>query len=87
MTSGVKQVPASIKTFFSGAPVTLWLALRIITLVVAVLALLYESSGRVRTTVRDYILLPWFSYDTEYYLRIVRNGYQATDITSGFHPL
>ena len=87
MTSGVKQVRASIKTFFGGAPVTLWLALRIVTLVVAVLALLYESSGRVRTTVRDYILLPWFSYDTEYYLRIVRNGYQSTDITSGFHPL
>ncbi len=72
---------------FKGAPLSLWAALRVSSLVVACLALLYENSGRLITSVRDYILLPWISYDTVYYSRIVNAGYQATDITSGFHPL
>lgn len=81
------RIPALAKQFFSGAPVTLWLVLRIVSFVVAALALLYESSGRPRRSLREHILLPWFSYDTEYYLQIVRSGYQAADITAGFHPL
>ena len=72
---------------FKGAPLTLWAALRVSTLLVACLALLYENSGRIAASIRDYILLPWISYDTVYYVRIVNVGYLATDITSGFHPL
>jgi len=74
-------------TAFKEPPTRLWLVLRLSSFAIASFALLYKSSERATSSVKAFILLPWYSYDTEYYLRIVRNGYQASDITSGFHPL
>ena len=71
----------------SGAPLSLWLILRLISLVAASLALLYQSSNRTTSSFGAILLSPWESYDTQYYVRIVRFGYQASEITSGFHPL
>jgi hypothetical protein len=81
-------IPAStLRNFFKGSPVTLWLLLRLISFPIASFALLYNSRVRATSSWKAFILLPWYSYDTEYYLRIVRIGYQSWDITSGFHPL
>jgi len=73
---------ASLRT-----PVTLWLALRLLSLPVASLALLYDKGWRSDLSVRTFLFAPWYSYDAEYYVRIVKYGYQAGEITSGFHPL
>jgi hypothetical protein len=77
----------TLKRAFNGAPVSLWLALRLISLVTASLAILYESSKRSTSSFGDILFSPWYSYDTLYYIRIVQVGYKATEITSGFHPL
>ena len=65
-------------------PLSLWLSLRLVSIPIALLAFLYDSSGRTVTHLRDYLLVPWNSYDTVYYVRIVKTGYQGGDITSGF---
>jgi hypothetical protein len=68
-------------------PIALWFALRIVSIPVAGFALLYEHRDWALSSPRAFLLRPWFSYDTEYYVRIVRVGYRAGDLTSGFHPL
>lgn len=70
-----------------GAPLLLWLALRILTVIVAILAFAYDSGGLAGKSFREILAEPWFRYDTFYYVRIVSAGYQAGDVTSGFHPL
>lgn len=68
-------------------PVFLWLALRILTVITAMLAYVYETGGWAGKTLKMLLAEPWLRYDTFYYLRIVEAGYQAGDVTSGFHPL
>lgn len=87
MKSILVSFATGVKEVFNGPPLTLWLILRLVSLPVASFALLYDSRARATASARAFLLLPWYSYDTEYYLRIVRVGYQAGDITPGFHPL
>ncbi len=68
-------------------PVYLWLALRIVTVITAILAYLYDNGGWAGKSLKMLLTEPWYRYDTFYYLRIVTAGYQAGDVTSGFHPL
>lgn len=68
-------------------PVFLWLGLRILTVVTAIFAYLYENGGWAGKSLRVLLTEPWFRYDTFYYIRIVSAGYQPGDVTSGFHPL
>src|SRR5438132_11309792 len=71
----------------SRPPLTLWLLLRLVSIAIALLAFLYDSGGLAVAHFRDYLLVPWTSYDTYYYMRIVRIGYHGDDVTSVFHPL
>jgi hypothetical protein len=73
--------------YWRRAPLVVWLGLRILTVPVAILALVYERGGLVGTSLREILAEPWHRYDTFYYVRIVTVGYQSGDITSGFHPL
>lgn len=68
-------------------PVALWVWLRAISIPIALLAFLYDKGGRVVTSLRDFVSIPWSSYDSQYYIRIVQGGYESGGITSGFHPL
>ena len=70
-----------------GPPVYLWLALRILTVITAMLAYVYETGGFAGKSLKMLLAEPWLRYDTFYYLRIVEAGYQPGDVTSGFHPL
>jgi hypothetical protein len=70
-----------------GAPLTLWLGLRILTVIIAIIALAFESGGLTGKSFWEILAEPWYRYDTFYYVRIVSAGYQAGDVTSGFHPL
>ena len=78
---------ARAKTELLQAPARLWFTLRLSSIVVATLALIYEIGSRAFSSTTLLLLQPWNSYDAEYYIRIVKNGYQHGDITSGFHPL
>lgn len=69
------------------APLILWLGLRVLSVVVAILAFAYDNGGFAGKSLRDLIKKPWYRYDTFYYVRIVTAGYQAGDATAGFHPL
>src|SRR5919206_1853864 len=73
--------------FWRRAPVSLWLGLRVLTVLVAILAFVYERGGLAGTSLGEILAEPWYRYDTFYYLRIVSVGYRSGDITSGFHPL
>ena len=68
-------------------PVFLWLALRILTVITAMLAYVYETGGFAGKTLNVLLTEPWFSYDTYYYFRIVAVGYEVGEITSIYHPL
>lgn len=68
-------------------PVYLWLALRILTVITAMLAYVYETGGWAGKSLKILLTEPWFSYDTYYYFRIVVAGYQVGEITSIYHPL
>jgi Gpi18-like mannosyltransferase len=70
-----------------GAPVFLWLGLRILTVFTAILAYVYDNGGWAGKSLKILLTEPWYRYDTFYYVRIVSAGYQAGDVTSGFHPL
>jgi Gpi18-like mannosyltransferase len=70
-----------------GAPVFLWLGLRILTVFTAILAYVYDNGGWAGKSLKVLLTEPWYRYDTFYYVRIVSAGYQAGDVTSGFHPL
>ena len=39
------------------------------------------------TSLRAFLLTPWYSWDVWYYVEIVRNGYQPGSPTANFHPL
>jgi len=80
----MKPLPRKLDSI-TEAPIGLWLLLRLSSIVVASLALI--SSLHAIPSVRGLLLGPWYSYDAEYYVRIVSNGYRAGDSTSGFHPL
>src|SRR5215510_1312960 len=69
------------------APVGLWLGLRVLTVLVAILALAYDRGGVVGSSLGEILAEPWYRYDTFFYVRIVSVGYRFGDITSGFHPL
>lgn len=78
---------ANDKKINQRAPVFLWLNLRALTVLTAILAYVYDSGGWAGKSLRVLLTEPWYRYDTFYYLRIVSAGYQAGDVTSGFHPL
>jgi hypothetical protein len=70
--------------------VLLWLVLRVVSLVVAVLAFHSRPAapGIVAvTSLRDFLFAPWYVWDVLYYVEIVTNGYQPGSATANFHPL
>lgn len=69
------------------APLSIWLGLRVLTVIVAILALAYDQGRVVGNSLGQILAEPWYRYDTFFYVRIVAAGYQHGDITSGFHPL
>src|SRR5215217_3731671 len=69
------------------APLSLWLGLRVLTVLVGILAFAYDNGGLEGKSFWEILAQPWYRYDTFYYVRIVSAGYQAGDVTSGFHPL
>jgi 4-amino-4-deoxy-L-arabinose transferase-like glycosyltransferase len=77
----------SLKQIWSTTPVRVWLILRCSSIVVGSAALIYKVGRPAFRSLTTLIEAPWYSYDAEYYIRIVSVGYQRGDITSGFHPL
>ena len=70
--------------------ILLWLVLRVVSVIVAVLAFHFRPTGsgiRVVTSLRTFLLEPWYFWDVHYYVEIVRNGYQPGAATANFHPL
>ena len=70
--------------------VSLWGVLRVVSLIVAPLAFYLHPPGSgimVVTSLRRFLLSPWYSWDVRYYVEIVRNGYQPGRPTANFHPL
>ena len=68
----------------------LWLVLRLVSLVVVPLALYLRPAGSgitAVTSLRSFLLSPWYSWDVRYYVEIVRNGYQPGSPTANLHPL
>ena len=68
----------------------LWLVLRLVSLVVATLAFHIPHAGSgitAETSLRRFLLAPWYSWDVRYYVEIVRIGYQPGSPTTNFHPL
>lgn len=68
----------------------LWLLLRVVSLVVTPLA--YYLGPRATgitavTSLRRFLLGPWYSWDVRYYVEIVSRGYQTGSPTTNFHPL
>lgn len=69
--------------------IVLWSCLRVVSVVVALLAYYFGPIKGIRTTtsLRAFLLSPWYSFDVWYYVEIVRNGYQPGSPTANFHPL
>src|SRR5262245_1088714 len=70
--------------------VSLWFGLRVVSFVVAVVAFYSRprAPGIVAvTSLRSFLLSPWYVWDVQYYVEIVRNGYQPGAATTNFHPL
>jgi len=70
--------------------VLLWGGLRVVSFVVAVVAfyLRPRTPGIVAvTSLRSFLLSPWYVWDVQYYVEIVKNGYQPGAATTNFHPL
>jgi Gpi18-like mannosyltransferase len=68
----------------------LWLVLRVISLVVAPLAFYFRPPGSgivAVTSLKSFLLGPWYTWDVRYYVEIVRNGYLPGRPTANFHPL
>jgi len=68
----------------------IWLVLRVVSLVVAPLAFYFRPPGsRIMavTSLKGFLLGPWFAWDVRYYVEIVRNGYQPGSPTANLHPL
>jgi len=70
--------------------VSLWLGLRVVSMIVAVAAFYVRprAPGIVAvTSLRSFLLSPFYVWDVQYYVEIVRNGYQPGAATTNFHPL
>ena len=70
--------------------VSLWFVLRVVSFAVAVLAFYLRpvTPGiMIVTSLRTFLLAPWYFWDVHYYVEIVRNGYQPGAPTTNFHPL
>jgi dolichyl-phosphate-mannose-protein mannosyltransferase len=66
--------------------VWLWLILRLLSLIVAVLAFLRYGRESL-TSLTTLLFGPWYAWDVVYYVEIVRIGYQPGSATTNFHPL
>jgi Gpi18-like mannosyltransferase len=69
---------------------SLWLVLRVVSLVVGFLAFYLRPATRgifAVTSLTNFLLSPWYVWDVQYYVEIVRNGYQPGAPTPNFHPL
>ena len=64
----------------------LWMLLRVLSLVIALLAFYFGPARGSITSIRS-LVAPWYVWDAYYYVEIVRNGYQPGDATANFHPL
>lgn len=72
------------------APIWLWVGLRVASFIVALLAFYFHPVGsgiRAVTSLSAFLLSPWYVWDVQYYVEIVRNGYQPGAATANFHPL
>lgn len=70
--------------------VSLWVGLRVVSVVVAFLAFYLRPATRgilAITSLTSFFLSPWYAWDVQYYVEIVRNGYQPGAPTPNFHPL
>jgi len=70
--------------------VSLWVVLRVVSVVVAFLAFYLRPATRgivAITSLTNFFLSPWYAWDVQYYVEIVRNGYQPGAATPNFHPL
>jgi Gpi18-like mannosyltransferase len=68
----------------------LWLVLRVVSAVVAVVAFYWRPRGAgimAITSLTSFLLSPWYAWDVHYYVEIVRVGYQPGAATANFHPL
>jgi 4-amino-4-deoxy-L-arabinose transferase-like glycosyltransferase len=62
----------------------------VISLVVAPLAFYFRPPGSgivAVTSLKSFLLGPWYTWDVRYYVEIVRNGYLPGRPTANFHPL
>jgi hypothetical protein len=70
--------------------VSLWVVLRVVSVVVVVLAF-YLRPGTpgimMVTSLSRFLFEPWYHWDVFYYVEIVKNGYQPGSPTTNFHPL
>ncbi|HET6979067.1 MAG TPA: glycosyltransferase family 39 protein [Pyrinomonadaceae bacterium] len=70
--------------------ILLWLGLRVGSVAVVLLAFYFRPVGvgiRAITSITTFALLPWYVWDVNYYVEIVKHGYQAGAATANFHPL
>ena len=69
--------------------ILLWSCLRVLSAVVVVLAYRFGPIKGIRTSnsLRGLFLSPWYAWDVQYYVEIVRNGYQPGSPTANLHPL
>lgn len=69
--------------------ILLWSCLRVVSAVVAVLAFRFGPIKGIRTSnsLRGFLLSPWYAWDVQYYVEIVRSGYQPGSPTANLHPL
>src|SRR6476620_240472 len=69
---------------------SLWFVLRSVSVVVAFLAFYWRPARQdivVITSLKTFFLSPWYVWDVQYYVEIVRIGYQPGSPTANFHPL
>jgi Gpi18-like mannosyltransferase len=72
------------------ASILLWLGLRVVSVIVALIAFHFRPVGpsiRAITSVKEFLLAPWYFWDVHYYVEIVRIGYQPGAPSTNFHPL
>ena len=77
----VKTSFSTVNRRISEAPVWLWLALRLASVVIALLAGFYATGSLPDTEILRN------KYDVRYYARIVEVGYLPRELTANFHPL
>jgi len=67
--------------------VSLWLILRLLSFPVAVLAFYVRFGRNSVSSLASMLLGPWYAWDVQYYVEIVRSGYLPGSATANFHPL